>query len=280
MIENSFLLEWRQYAPWRLDSQVEQDLVLSRALTEIFSDDFLRGEVALRGGTALNKLFLKKNLRYSEDIDLVRTKTEKAKPVISAIQKRLDSWLGKPSINQKAASVTMIYRFNSSSRPVTPLRLKIEMNTRESKPFLSHIEKDFIVKSRWFSGTVKIKTFELEEMLGTKLRALYQRKKGRDLLDFDYAFREFPDLDPRKIVAAFHSYLNREDLKVSRAEFEANLFNKMQDKKFIGDISAVILDPASFDPRSAYALVVEKFAPHLIGEPWKGHPDLKDKRNS
>lgn len=275
MIENSFLLEWRQYAPWRLDSQVEQDLVLSRALTEIFSDDFLSNEVALRGGTALNKLFLKKNLRYSEDIDLVRTKAEKAKPVISAIQKRLDSWLGKPSINQKTASVTIIYRFNSSSTPITPLRLKIEMNTRESKPFLNHIEKDFSVKSRWFFGEAKIKTFELEEMLGTKLRALYQRKKGRDLLDFDYAFREFPSLDAKRIISAFHNYLQREDLKVSRAEFEANLFNKMQDKKFLGDIASVILDNAGFNAQAAYSLVMEKFAPHLLGEPWRGHPDSK-----
>ncbi len=100
MIENAYLLEWRQYAPWRLDYQVEQDLVLSRALTEIFSDYFLRTEVALRGGTALNKLFLKENIRYSEDIDLVRTKADKAKPIIVAIQSKLDSWLGKPSFSQ------------------------------------------------------------------------------------------------------------------------------------------------------------------------------------
>ena len=154
------------------------------------------------------------------------------------------------------------------------------MNTRESKPFLNHIEKEFSVKSRWFSGTAKVKTFELEEMLGTKLRALYQRKKGRDLLDFDYAFREFPGVDSKKVVAAFHNYLQREDLKVSRAEFEANLFNKMQDKKFLGDIAAVILDNAGFNPQTAYSLVIDKFAPHLTGEPWKGHPDLKKKKDS
>jgi predicted nucleotidyltransferase component of viral defense system len=35
---------------------VEQDLIISRALVELFGDHFLRGELRFRGGTALNKL--------------------------------------------------------------------------------------------------------------------------------------------------------------------------------------------------------------------------------
>lgn len=72
MIERDFIVAWRQNAPWPTDAQVEQDLVLSRALVEIFNHPLLSRELAFRGGTALHKLFLPKPARYSEDIDLVQ----------------------------------------------------------------------------------------------------------------------------------------------------------------------------------------------------------------
>jgi len=58
--------------------QVEQDLVICRALVEIFSDDWLASSLAFRGGTALHKLYLNPQPRYSEDIDLVQVR---AKPI-------------------------------------------------------------------------------------------------------------------------------------------------------------------------------------------------------
>ena len=67
--------------PWADDAQVEQDLVLSRAVIELFGDDGLANTLALRGGTALYKLFLERPYRYSEDIDLVQIETG---PITSA----------------------------------------------------------------------------------------------------------------------------------------------------------------------------------------------------
>ena len=72
MIPRAHVLEWRQMHPWQGDDQVEQDLLLTRALIEIFSDDDLREMLAFRGGTALHKLYLQPPRRYSEDIDLVQ----------------------------------------------------------------------------------------------------------------------------------------------------------------------------------------------------------------
>jgi len=59
LIPKDYIAEWRAKAPWVDDRQVEQDLVISRALVNIFSDDLLGSRLALRGGTALYKLFLK-----------------------------------------------------------------------------------------------------------------------------------------------------------------------------------------------------------------------------
>ena len=73
MIPRDHILEWREKAPWPQDLQVEQDLIIGRALVEIFSNPALHDGLALRGGTALYKLHLPA-ARYSEDIDLVQTK--------------------------------------------------------------------------------------------------------------------------------------------------------------------------------------------------------------
>ena len=72
MIPHDFITEWRQHASWIEDSQVEQDLVICRALVEIFSLDEAARTLAFRGGTALHKLHLAPAARYSEDIDLVQ----------------------------------------------------------------------------------------------------------------------------------------------------------------------------------------------------------------
>ncbi len=71
MIPSDYITEWRAEAPWIEDSQVEQDLVISRALVEIFSHPHLSAALAFRGGTALYKLYVRPAARYSEDIDLV-----------------------------------------------------------------------------------------------------------------------------------------------------------------------------------------------------------------
>ena len=73
MIPFDYITEWRAEAPWIDDAQVEQDLVISRALVEIFSHPVLAEALALRGGAALSKLQLRPPARYSEDIDLVQT---------------------------------------------------------------------------------------------------------------------------------------------------------------------------------------------------------------
>lgn len=54
MIPRAFIDEWRQHAPWKQDAQIEQDLVISRAMVSIYSEPFLAERLAFRGGTALS----------------------------------------------------------------------------------------------------------------------------------------------------------------------------------------------------------------------------------
>ena len=53
MIPFDYITAWRAEAPWTDDAQVEQDLVISRALVEIFSHPLLADALALRGVSPL-----------------------------------------------------------------------------------------------------------------------------------------------------------------------------------------------------------------------------------
>ena len=59
MIPRDYITEWRAQAPWVADIQVEQDLVISRALVAIFAHPLLARSLAFRGGTALYKLHIR-----------------------------------------------------------------------------------------------------------------------------------------------------------------------------------------------------------------------------
>jgi predicted nucleotidyltransferase component of viral defense system len=269
MIPRDYILEWRARAPWPQDAQVEQDLVISRALVEIFSDARLHDALAFRGGTALYKLHLPA-ARYSEDIDLVQTKAEAAGPMMEALRGALDPWLGKPRYKQTEGRVTFVYRFESEDRPPLPLRLKVETNTREHFSVYGFKEMPFQIESRWSSGSCNIHTYELDELLATKMRALYQRKVGRDLFDIATALNA---ANADRIVAAFLKYMEHEGHKVTRALFEENFALKLQDPNFLADISPLLAPEYHWDPEAEAAEVASRLISLLPGEPWKGGGD-------
>lgn len=268
MIPHGYIAEWRAQAPWPDNAQVEQDLVISRALVDIFSHPVLHDALAFRGGTALYKLHLKP-ARYSEDIDFVQTKAEAAGPMMDALRGVLDPWLGKPRWKQSEGRVTFLYRFNSEDTPAIPLKLKVETNTREHFSVYGLKEIPFRVSSRWFEGSCSIHTYTLDELLGTKLRALYQRKRGRDLFDLAIALKS-PDVKPERVVETFAKYMAHEGHTVSRAQFEENLALKLEDPEFIADISPLLAPKYEWDPQGEAAVVSAQLIERLPGEPWKG----------
>jgi predicted nucleotidyltransferase component of viral defense system len=266
VIPRAHIAEWRAHAPWRENAQVEQDLVISRALVEIFSHPVLHDALAFRGGTALYKLHLKP-ARYSEDIDLVQTKAEAAGPMMDALRGVLDPWLGKPRYKQTEGRVTFVYRFESEDAPPLPLRLKVETNTREHFSVYGFKEMPFQVESRWFAGSCSIHTYALDELLATKLRALYQRKAGRDLFDMATALKT---ANAERVVKAFLKYMEHEDHKIMRALFEENFALKMRDPDFLADISPLLAPEYYWEPEAEAAEVSSRLIALLPGEPWKG----------
>ncbi|MEQ8693841.1 MAG: nucleotidyl transferase AbiEii/AbiGii toxin family protein [Gammaproteobacteria bacterium] len=268
MIPRDFITEWRAQAPWVQDAQVEQDLVISRALVDIFSHPHLRQALAFRGGTALYKLYLKPAARYSEDIDLVQVTSQPIGETLDALRGVLDPWLGDARYKHGEGRVTLTYRFQSDDQPPIPLRLKVEINSREHFSVHGFTRLSFAVRSRWFTGEAEIVTYQLNELLGTKLRALYQRRKGRDLFDLATALAH-PDAVPAEIIEAFNAYMEHGQTQISRADFEQNLANKLSRRDFSADIGPLLAPGHDWDRDEGARTVGENLIALLPGEPWR-----------
>lgn len=238
MIPALNITAWSRNAPWAEQRQIEQDLLISHAIVEIFRDPFLAQELRFRGGTALNKLHFPKPLRYSEDIDLVRTTAGPIGPVLDRLRAVLEPWLGRAAFVQ--SDVAPKLRFRIEAEDSTALRLKVEINTREIEAYAGPASLLYRVENPWFTGEAEVATFTPEEMLATKLRALLQRNKGRDLIDLSHALAVLAGVDRARVAAYLSRYLEGAGQTISRAEAEQRMFGKLSRPGFLADIRPLL----------------------------------------
>ncbi|WP_306259913.1 nucleotidyl transferase AbiEii/AbiGii toxin family protein [Pararhizobium sp. IMCC21322] len=273
MIPETNITAWSQVAPWAEPRQVEQDLIISRALVDIFNHDLLGSTLRFRGGTALNKIIFPKPLRYSEDIDLVRTEAGPIGPVLDALRDVLEPWLGQGSFASSQVAPKLRFRVPAEDDPDAQIRLKIEINIAEIEAFDAPVSVDYEVDNPWFSGATTIATFSAEELLATKLRALLQRDKGRDLFDLDHALKVLPNLDVERMIEIFGRYLDLQSQVIGRPEAERRMLAKYAKPDLLADIRA-LLTPDIADEmddaagRSAFIRVFTDVVERIPGQRW------------
>ena len=269
MIPRAFLQEWSARAPWPDLRQVEQDLIICRALCDLFSAEKLQGRIAFRGGTAINKLLFRQPLRYSEDIDLVQVRQERIGPTIDAVREAL-AWLGNCARDQAGHSMRLTFRFAPETAPDTQLNLKIEINTREHTNLYGLKTYLFALESQWHTARVGIASFEAEELFGTKLRAFLQRRKGRDLFDLHVGLKQL-GLDGEKVVACLNHYLRLEGHPISRAEAEQRMLEKLN-HSLTEDIDPLLPAGVTFsedDAIEGFGRIWNELVARMNGDPWK-----------
>lgn len=260
MIPESFIEAWRSNAEWQTLGQVEQDLVISRALLDLYNDPVIRDLLVFRGGTALNKLFLNPPARYSEDIDLVQKSSVPIGLALDRIKKILNVWLGEPKWKITERSVKLVYRYTSIDN--LPMKLKIEINISEHFQVLPLKRELFSVNSDWYLGESEILTYEIDELIATKLRALYQRRKGRDLFDLWYVTQQNL-IDVSKVIDIFQEYCLNDGVKISKLEFVKNLELKRRNKDFQIDMNVLLPSKINWSFDEAYKFVKEEIIAKL-----------------
>jgi predicted nucleotidyltransferase component of viral defense system len=269
LIPQAYLQAWSAKAPWPDFRQVEQDLIICRALCDLFNAPALRGKIAFRGGTAINKLLFQHPLRYSEDIDLVQIQHEPIGATVDAIRAAL-AWLGKCRREQAGHSMHLIFKFIPEADTQSTLKLKVEINTREHENLFGIRHYPFTVENDWYYGKANIASFEPEELFGTKLRALLQRRKNRDLFDLGEGLKALA-LDADKLMRCLEHYLALEGKPITRAMAEQRMLEKLT-RSLTEDIEPLLPAGVRFNEDDALATFERVWAELIVrlkGDGWK-----------
>ncbi|MDR1857275.1 MAG: nucleotidyl transferase AbiEii/AbiGii toxin family protein [Desulfovibrio sp.] len=279
MIPIQYLDEWSETtAPWPYRYQVEQDLIISRILCDLYQDDFLREKTAIHGATAINRLLYQKPYRYSEDIDLVQVYAERIGPVMDRIDDIVPPWLGKYSYDHTKYSVHLFFKFfPETSTDEEPVRrkLKLEISMRDHGCIRGYQMYPYSVRNGWYSGDAEILSYTQEEMLASKFGALFKRGKQRDLYDTAYALEHIA-LDIDAIISCCFELGKKAEAQtgvkfhLTRANAEEIMLGKLK-KDLLGPVPATLPLGIRFDEEEAlrafeviwWGLVVK-----FPGSPW------------
>jgi predicted nucleotidyltransferase component of viral defense system len=278
-MQQSHLTAWQNHAPWPKRSQIEQDLRLSRGVAAIFNDDVLSEHLAMRGGTVLHKAHLAPATRYSEDIDLVLTKHMEQDALEKHLRRVLvpilgdpspsviaDAWLALRNVVRPSKILRIAFKFIPIGLRL-PETIKVEVNLNEHTALYPLVMVDLqILDEDGEFVTAQARSYDINEMLGTKTRALMQRKQGRDLYDLWHAWelsqaKTTPyAVDGKKAIEAFEWYLANEGTTMGSSEAESLLAARLRDRNFCGDMETLLrpglpkfdVDAAAEVVRSAY----------------------------
>jgi predicted nucleotidyltransferase component of viral defense system len=266
------ILAHQAVVPWSAQYQVEQDLLLCRTMAALFNDVFLSTQIAMRGGTLLHKVHLAPPARYSEDIDLVAVGSRPAEHIRRAIRRVLVDVLGMPKISvwatitlairntvKPSRVLRMTYSIRSIIEPGRSLDIVVEANVTERKPHRSVVEIPFSFPFRGESIQTKIKGYDIHEMLGTKMRAMFQRRRGRDLFDLYWAMTKSESrIDLSAIIESFQHYMKQEGTRANRAEFIGILEAHLKDRGFCSDTESLLRYGIKYDPQAAGNYIINR----------------------
>ena len=188
----------------------ELDYRLVKTLEAIYSDPYLSKRLCMKGGTAINKLYLLETSRLSVDLDFnhIGPKEEvlKERPQIrlklTELLKKLDN-----SYEIHSEHRYELTRIKTRYKTVTgtTANFKIEISHIERFPIISPVEKPIQTPT----GTANIVTYTLEELTATKLRALLERSKGRDIYDLYFISKLNPNPTLTRKMFLYYFYRSR-----------------------------------------------------------------------
>jgi predicted nucleotidyltransferase component of viral defense system len=239
----------------------ELDYRLVHALRAVYTDPFLHDRLCLKGGTALNKLYLPGTSRLSVDLDFnaVGTKEQVLKertPIGEAIAAALEQQDSSYDLTYRGRydQLTVYARFSPLSGTARQ-RLKLEVSFIERFAILGRVEQSLVPLP--FDEPLAINTYHLEELTSTKLRALYDRRKGRDIYDlFRIADHDLNQAAVRKMVLY---YFYRANKVFHYPTFVSNVELKIAGRGFRDDVRTLIRHGTELDWETACQQVLVHF---------------------
>lgn len=237
----------------------ELDYRLVQFLKALYADSFLAERLYIKGGTAINRLYLEDSSRLSVDLDFnhigpkkqVLKERKKVRERIRELLKKQDdsydiSWKHRYELT----------RLKSKYKTVvgTPQRFKIEISHIERFPILEPVEKQLETSE----GQFKIATYRLEELTATKIRALFERLKGRDIYDLFFISKLKPDPVVTRKMFIYYFYRSR---KVFNPKVHyKNLTQRYSLGSYVDDVSGFVKPTIEFSLKDATGHVISHYS--------------------
>ncbi|MCY4562100.1 MAG: nucleotidyl transferase AbiEii/AbiGii toxin family protein [Flavobacteriaceae bacterium] len=286
LIKKEQIIEWSEKEKFQDDKHAEKDLYIESLLKLFSFSKWLLKHLIFKGGTALHKMHFEKSLRFSEDIDF----EHKGNQDIGRTLNEMKLIFGKANLNieinrnKNNYEILCSYPSHTTTKPG---KLKIEISDREDFSVLGYTQKRLHLNNVCFSSDIMMNTYNINEILSQKTRALYQRDKGRDLYDL-YVSRLHPDFDMKKIAQCFirHMTVKKDGKAITNIPTAENFIKRLKRKEkaphFLRDVHGVLKTDVEYNQKHAFEWIKEKFVPNLIKEcirqwdPGKGGPGGRD----
>ena len=228
------MLERRHVAFYARSSNVseetaERDIVLTYVL-RILSNSILP-KLALKGGTCLKKVYLGKTGRFSMDLDFTSTGIEQEE-LRSSLKDSLhntthyDLTFEVADENIRPESYLAVVRYTHAWNPGSEFFIEVSFRERPALPTVElPLHEEMYLRYCEFQA-FPIKCMQKEELLAEKIRAAYQRARGRDLYDL-YLFTKLPyNKDVVKTLTVIKCWNVRDPFKPE------SLFERVEDADY------------------------------------------------
>lgn len=239
----------------------EQDFRLVHLLAAIAENTDTAQKLYLKGGTAINKLYLQDRglSRLSVDLDfnhigskeqVFKERNEVINQLLKIIQSHNNTY--HLEVSEKRYEQTTIRAAYTSLAGSAPQRIKIEISHVERFPILPTLMKPLSLPRE---GKVAVTTYKLEELISTKIRALYDRLKGRDVYDM-WSANRVESLDKTAVRKLFLYYFYRDRKVFNPKTFAQRMQKAISENTISDDVSGFVRPNLSFDLRQASKDVV------------------------
>lgn len=234
MISQEGLDHWNNVVAWDTNIEVEQDLILACFIVEAANDPLLGQAVVLKGGTCLNKIWLDHPWRYSEDLDYQLVQDSDIKEITKTFQ-GIGERFGFLRINHDSniwlSHVFMVDQSLEGDR----LRVKVDIQKESLHPEASVSQEEFQVDNPWFQGKASVLSISPQEIIASKVVAIYQRRQPRDLFDIWAALRT--ELVAKEdIDVAFERYRPPKPEHWTSRQAARSLIERINEQEYISNL--------------------------------------------
>ncbi|MGI0135157.1 MAG: nucleotidyl transferase AbiEii/AbiGii toxin family protein [Candidatus Micrarchaeaceae archaeon] len=138
-----------------------------------------------KGGTALNKIYIKEGYRFSEDLDF--DFTGKSWPelfkVVTTKISGFEALEARRIIGDRVAQVDFLYKTEWGKKD----RVRLDVNTRPYTKTVDPIQMREAMPQFTGSGVSSVQVYGIDDLLSRKMSALKDRAEGKDIFDVSNA---------------------------------------------------------------------------------------------